>query len=100
MTTPATPGNSPSPALTLLRRLTTLHHGLRVDGDRLLIAPPPPPDLAPSIREHKAALMEYVRECGGSVPPDPFLWEFPPPEAPAAWGGWDGAAAPAEAGGG
>lgn len=90
-------GPPPADALTLLRRLTTLHHSCRVDGDRLLIAPPPPADLAPLIREHKAALLEYVMECGGSVPGDPFLWEFPPPAVPA---GWDGGDRPAGRGGG
>lgn len=98
MTPAATPGNSPpADALALLRRLTTAHHALRVDGERLIVTPRPPAELGDLIRLHKPALMEYLKELGGEVPGDPFLWEFPPPEAPV---GWDGGGPPEEAGDG
>ena len=73
----ATSGNSP-PALALVRRLTTLHHALRVDGDRLLIAPPPPPELVPFIKEHKAAILEVLAGQGGRAEADPFQEQYPP----------------------
>jgi len=78
----------PADALALVRRLTTLHHALRVEGDRLLIAPPPPPELVPFIKEHKAGILEVLAGQGGVAHPDPFPHQWPP----VGWG-WCGTSA-------